>query len=222
LRQTSALIAFPVLFASLTTLLFFAGAAAAHAASAADLATDLFTWLVAHASAILATAYERAPVLVAVLAALFIVPLCALVALLAHSTGLAWRPQKLHGFRSESQPGQEPSTGLAATTSEVTPWPTAAWLAVSGEARAPLPQTSGLVRIGRHEDNDIRLAHGSVHRHHALIHRTPESEYIIVDVSGRDGNGIMINGERLMEARLIDGDTIALGDVNMRFESAPI
>jgi pSer/pThr/pTyr-binding forkhead associated (FHA) protein len=78
------------------------------------------------------------------------------------------------------------------------------------------------VRIGRHEDNDIRLGDSSVHRYHAVIERTAEESFVITDISGKEGNGIRINGERTAQARLVDGDVIELGRARLKFESAPI
>jgi pSer/pThr/pTyr-binding forkhead associated (FHA) protein len=82
-----------------------------------------------------------------------------------------------------------------------------------------LPPALALVRIGRHDDNDIRLDQSTVHRHHALIHRTPTADFIITDVSGQAGNGVVVNGQRLAETRLKSGDTIYLGEAALIFES---
>ena len=77
-------------------------------------------------------------------------------------------------------------------------------------------------RIGRHGDNDIRLADWSVHRHHAVIERTPEEAFVIADLSGKDGSGLRVNGERKERAELSDGDLIELGRSRLRFENAPV
>jgi pSer/pThr/pTyr-binding forkhead associated (FHA) protein len=79
-----------------------------------------------------------------------------------------------------------------------------------------------VIRIGRHEDNDIRLTDSSVHRHHAVIERTPEEAFVIIDISGKDGNGVRINGARTAQAQLADGDVIELGRAKMKFETAPL
>jgi pSer/pThr/pTyr-binding forkhead associated (FHA) protein len=60
-----------------------------------------------------------------------------------------------------------------------------------------------------------------VHRYHAVIERTPEEAFIITDVSGKDGNGMRINGERKAKGQLADGDLIELGRAKLRFENAP-
>ena len=59
-----------------------------------------------------------------------------------------------------------------------------------------------LLRIGREEDNDIRFAVKTVHRYHAVIRRTTDGVVMITDVSGKDGNGVLVNGARVAEARL--------------------
>ncbi len=185
-----------------------------------ELAAEAIAWANGHARAILATAYDRAPVLVTVLATLLIIPLTALTALLAHALRVSWsgpvrakivtkHAVTFHPNISTGQPGE-------------TPWPATAWLAIDGFPQAPLPKVQGLVRIGRHEDNDIRLPHSSVHRHHAIIHRTPDAAFIIMDLSGPTGNGVVVNGERCNEVRLAPGDRIELGTVSLRFESAPL
>jgi len=85
-----------------------------------------------------------------------------------------------------------------------------------------MPLAGQVIRIGRHEDNDIRLTDSSVHRHHAVIERTPEEAFVIIDISGKDGNGVRINGTRTAQAQLADGDVIELGRARMKFETAPL
>jgi FHA domain len=74
-----------------------------------------------------------------------------------------------------------------------------------------------MIRIGRHEENDIRLASQTVHRYHAVLHRTPEQKFVITDLSGPAGNGVLVNAERVEQAALAAGDLIELGDVRLRF-----
>ncbi len=191
-----------------------------------ELAVAAIAWINTHLQAILAAAYDRAPVLVVVMAALLIIPLSALTGLLAHSLRLRFmqgRPSPraadaLASFRAHP---------LAAATPEAALWPHAAWLEFDGgteqgQQRLLLPRAQGLVRIGRHDDNDIRLPYSTVHRHHALIHRTPTAQFVIMDLSGHDGNGVVINGEKTTEAQLAPGDLIVLGDARLRFDSAPL
>ncbi len=74
-----------------------------------------------------------------------------------------------------------------------------------------------MTRIGRHEENDIRLASQTVHRYHAVLHRTPEQKFVITDLSGPEGNGVVVNAERVDQIALAAGDLIELGDVRLRF-----
>ncbi len=75
----------------------------------------------------------------------------------------------------------------------------------------------GLVRIGREEDNDVQLVHKTVHRYHAVIERTPESEFVITDVSGDDGNGVRVDGQRVARHRLRGGEMIDIGRARLKF-----
>lgn len=74
-----------------------------------------------------------------------------------------------------------------------------------------------MVRIGREEDNEIRLTHPTVHRYHALVRRSIEDGYEIADLSDVTGNGVLINGEKISHRRLFDGDVISLGAARLRF-----
>jgi FHA domain len=76
---------------------------------------------------------------------------------------------------------------------------------------------SSMIRIGRHEENDIRLVSQTVHRYHAVLHRTSEQKFVITDLSGPQGNGVVVNAERVDQAALAAGDLIELGDVRLRF-----
>lgn len=99
----------------------------------------------------------------------------------------------------------------------------------SGEARGPAfleivgapdhryPIHGDMLRIGREEDNDIRIANAAVHRYHAAISREDFDVWRITDLSGLDGNGLALNGSRRSEAILADGDVIDLGPVRLRF-----
>ena len=58
------------------------------------------------------------------------------------------------------------------------------------------------------------LDDASVSRRHALVTRRGERTVILDD---RSRNGVYVNGERVSEADLRDGDTIAVGRVQLRF-----
>jgi len=75
-----------------------------------------------------------------------------------------------------------------------------------------------MVRIGREDDNDVRLTDATVHRYHAVISRSAEAGFVISDLSSDDGNGITVNGKRVKRQRLEHGDKITLGTAKLTFK----
>ena len=90
-------------------------------------------------------------------------------------------------------------------------------LCVGGPARDDPNQIARTNIIGRESDNDICLRDRSVHRYHALIHRSPDAEYFITDLSGDGGNGVWVNGVKQRAVELCSGDLIQLGSADVRF-----
>ena len=177
--------------------------------------------LIAQGIALIEAGYRQSPVLMLVLSALLVLPAVALISLIYHkSVRRKARQQALQAAQRRAQAGSQwssqtlPSTGLPA-------WPSQAWLTVEGKGYGTMPLAGHAVRIGRHQDNDIRLTDSSVHRYHAVIERTPEEAFVIIDLSGKDGNGVLVNGARTAQALLADGDVIELGRMKLKFESAP-
>jgi pSer/pThr/pTyr-binding forkhead associated (FHA) protein len=74
-----------------------------------------------------------------------------------------------------------------------------------------------MLRLGREDDNDIRIPSRYVHRYHAAIHREDFDDWLITDLTGVESNGLIVNGKRCCEARLNDGDLIQLGPGKLRF-----
>jgi len=72
------------------------------------------------------------------------------------------------------------------------------------------------VTVGRALDNTIRMEDGTVSHHHAVF---------VIDTEGcklRDlnsTNGTRVNGMRITETMLNNGDQVRMGSVEMRFES---
>ena len=83
-----------------------------------------------------------------------------------------------------------------------------------GDEIVLLPLEADLVHVGRSPAADIVLDDASVSRRHALITRRGEQTVILDD---RSRNGVHVNGVRVSEADLHDGDTIACGHVALRF-----
>jgi pSer/pThr/pTyr-binding forkhead associated (FHA) protein len=77
-----------------------------------------------------------------------------------------------------------------------------------------LPLVGELMHIGRSPAADIVLDDASVSRRHALIARRGEQTVILDD---RSRNGVHVNGKRVSEAALADGDIIVCGHVTLRF-----
>jgi hypothetical protein len=170
------------------------------------------------ARALIAAGYERAPALLIALCAFFVLPVVALV---------SWLIQRMIGRRrgwaairaAELRAADAEPVGDLPASGERPVWSEEAWLTVDGPGPRTLPLDSRLIRIGRDQDNDVRVPDASVHRYHAVIERTPEAAFVIVDISGENGNGILINGARQSRARLCDGDVIKLGRTCLKFES---
>jgi len=71
-----------------------------------------------------------------------------------------------------------------------------------------------LTHIGRSPASEVVLDDASVSRRHALITRRGERTVILDD---RSRNGVHVNGVRVSEADLHDGDTVVCGHVTLRF-----
>ena len=70
------------------------------------------------------------------------------------------------------------------------------------------------LRIGRSPAADILLEDPSVSRRHAVIvHR--DGRTVVLD--DRSLNGVYVNGRRVGEATLRDGDAIVIGHVSLRY-----
>jgi pSer/pThr/pTyr-binding forkhead associated (FHA) protein len=70
------------------------------------------------------------------------------------------------------------------------------------------------LHIGRSPASDIQLDDSSVSRRHAVIAHRGARTVLLDD---RSLNGIYVNGQRVSEAVLRDGDWIAIGHVSLRY-----
>jgi hypothetical protein len=179
-----------------------------------------FTATLARARALLEAGYERAPTLVIALCAFLVLPAVALVSWLVQL--VAGRRARRAAIRAaQLRAGDPEPTTEMPTGADIPLWSHEAWLTVQSGGAGTLSLDSRLVRIGRHQDNDVRLPDTTVHRYHAVIERTRDEEFVITDLSGEDGNGVRINGARQSRAQLSDGDVIELGRARLKFESTP-
>ncbi|MGQ9617728.1 MAG: adenylate/guanylate cyclase domain-containing protein [Candidatus Aminicenantia bacterium] len=71
------------------------------------------------------------------------------------------------------------------------------------------------ISLGRLSDNDVFIPDSTVSRYHAEILKVKDG-YVLKDLDSK--NGSFVNSERVLEAFLKDGDTIALGKFELRFE----
>ena len=93
--------------------------------------------------------------------------------------------------------------------------PAGRYLAIEdGDDVVLLPLDREFMHIGRSPASDIVLDDASVSRKHALVARRGERTLILDD---RSRNGVHVNGVRVSEADLHDGDLIACGHVALRF-----
>src|SRR5437660_1198819 len=78
--------------------------------------------------------------------------------------------------------------------------------------------TGGEMRIGRGAHNDIVIADPQSSRLHAtLLYR--DGMYILLDAGST--NGIYVNGARVNQAGLRDGDVVGIGALKMAFRTSP-
>jgi pSer/pThr/pTyr-binding forkhead associated (FHA) protein len=83
-----------------------------------------------------------------------------------------------------------------------------------GDERVLLPLASGTTHVGRGFAADVRLDDQSVSRRHAIIHQRAGGSRILDD---RSANGTFVNGRRVTEAELADGDVVVLGRVVLTY-----
>jgi len=89
------------------------------------------------------------------------------------------------------------------------------YLEVQGAGRTLLiPVGSEVIHIGRGLAADLRLDESSVSRRHAILVPRVSGARILDD---RSSNGTFVNGRRVQQADLSDGDVIVVGRVVMRY-----
>jgi hypothetical protein len=68
--------------------------------------------------------------------------------------------------------------------------------------------------VGRSRDNHLQLARPGVSRRHAVVSAAGDA-FAIKDLSSQ--NGVFVNGARILEHVLTDGDLVAIGDCTLLF-----
>lgn len=97
--------------------------------------------------------------------------------------------------------------------------PSMAWLVMRDADATKVGLSKTASRIGRRQDNDIVFSNDSVSGHHAEIHMGRDGSFTITDLNS--GNGVLINGKRVTQSPLRDGDIVDLGEVGFRFSLNP-
>jgi pSer/pThr/pTyr-binding forkhead associated (FHA) protein len=87
----------------------------------------------------------------------------------------------------------------------------------SGTDSRMVPLPSEVTHLGRGISADVRLDDATVSRRHAVIVSDQRGVRILDD---RSMNGVFVNGQRVTEAQLADGDAIQLGRVPLTYVAA--
>lgn len=87
-------------------------------------------------------------------------------------------------------------------------------LILLGEKTVEYPLTA-FNTLGRHPDNSIQVLDRIVSKEHARITLAPNGRWVVRDAGSL--NGTLVNGERIGEAVLNDGDRIQLGNTTFAF-----
>jgi len=77
-----------------------------------------------------------------------------------------------------------------------------------------IPLENDPVHIGRGLSADLHLDESSVSRRHAILVPRPAGARILDD---RSSNGTFVNGRRVQQADLSDGDVIVIGRIMLRY-----
>jgi pSer/pThr/pTyr-binding forkhead associated (FHA) protein len=89
------------------------------------------------------------------------------------------------------------------------------FLEVQGPGESLLiPLGAGVMHIGRGLSADLHLDEKSVSRRHAMLVHRPTGPRLLDD---RSSNGTFVNGRRIVQADLHNGDVLVLGRVVLRY-----
>ena len=72
-------------------------------------------------------------------------------------------------------------------------------------------------RIGRAPSNDLCLNNDSVSAHHAELNYFAGRSFTLLDLGST--NGTWVNGKRVQQCSLDDGDVVELGEVRLHFRA---
>lgn len=83
--------------------------------------------------------------------------------------------------------------------------------------RYELDPSAAVITVGRHRENTITIDSDAVSRRHARVERRAEGWWV---VDSNSTHGTFVNGERVPEALLRDGDQIRMGDTFFKLTCA--
>lgn len=171
------------------------------------------------AQELIARGYDVAPALMLGLVLLASVPLIAVMSPIVFQVIRPEAATQRYRPRSAGMPVPDDtqSAGMIGVQSYC---PGRAYVEVAGIAGDRYAIARDMLRIGREDDNDIRIPSKHVHRYHAAIYREHHDDWHIADLSGNGGNGVRVNGQVCTDARLKDGDIIEVGPSRLRFRAA--
>jgi hypothetical protein len=86
--------------------------------------------------------------------------------------------------------------------------------AKDGDTSLLIPLDRDLIHVGRSFSAELRLEEPRVSRRHALIVRRGDTLRLLDD---RSANGTFVNGHRIVESDLSDGDEILFGALQFRY-----
>jgi len=85
-----------------------------------------------------------------------------------------------------------------------------------GRIDLAFPLQGKRMTIGRETDNSIQLPHEKISKHHAAVVLAKEG-WTIEDLQSK--NGVLVNGQKVGQALLRDGDTVKIGPYEFYFEA---
>lgn len=88
-------------------------------------------------------------------------------------------------------------------------------ICVEGDMEPKEIVLSETISIGRSPSNDVVLKEAKVSRQHAAINKQ-NNEYILIDL--KSSNGVYVNGKKVEEQVLQDGDQLSVGSFKMLFQ----
>ena len=105
--------------------------------------------------------------------------------------------------------------GVQAGSVDARDAPPGRYLAVDdGAERRLVPLGEDIVHVGRGIRAHVRLDDASVSRNHAILHQRGGRLRIVDD---RSANGTFVNGRRVEQADLSDGDVIVVGKIVLTY-----